>query len=225
MRKLVIGSMAMFALIVSSCHKAETPAPAVASVSSYATAKGGPQSTVTTYAGRATGVDATIRTLVNGTIYSNQYLLAQTASLPLTGGAYNSSVAPASVTNVLSADTLAAVTTGQGGSCFSQAFAGNLSINAGGHVITATSVQATANASCGVRNGSTQISNLVVDGTTITVTGAANQVIFFPTGGILVINEQSTSKKVTSANVTGLRLNLPNTAEIRVAVAVADIKC
>lgn len=230
MKKATLWSLALIAITVSSCSKTEIPTPATTASASYkkgATTGGGAQTAVTTYAGRSTGVDATITTINNGTVYSNQYLLAQTTALPLTGGSYNAQQAPASIGTVLNADSLYAVVTGQGSSTLAQAFASQLSIAAGGHTITASSVQTTASASCRLRSGSTQISNLVVNGTTITVTGAANQTVFFPTGGLLIINEQPNSKKgnTTSSTVTGLHLIVPNKADIKIAVASADIKC
>jgi hypothetical protein len=161
-------------------------------------------------------------------ITSYQTILSQTPVLSAQGGALSTNSLLANIPNVFTADSLGATISGQGSTASAQSAASNLSITVGGHLVTASYVQSDARVNCGpVFTGSSQIQNLVIDGKTIIVTGAANQVVFFPSGGFVIINEQSTSKKagLGTITVTALRVTLPNGTAIRVAVSKADIKC
>jgi hypothetical protein len=133
----------------------------------------------------------------------------------------------ASIGNTLTIDSLNASTSGLANQTVSSSTATGLNVTVNGYVITADYVSATATATCGSTSGNVQIQNLVINGAPVTITGAANQVIFFPTGGFVMINEQSTSKKIKAKNlnVTGLRIVFPNAADIRIASVRSEIKC
>jgi hypothetical protein len=230
MKKITtLWSICLIVVTMAACQKAETPVPNTPVNSSLKKTTGGGQTTATTtYSGRATGVNAIVMNTQNYVVTSTQTILAQTLALPAAGGTDQTSASQASIPGVLTAETLTASTTGVNGSTSSDASATNVTITVSGHVITVGSMQATASATCGpLMSATSQVTNLVVDGNPVVVTGAANQMIFFPAGGYIVINSQVSSKKGGSATmtVTALHMVTPNGADITIAQAVAGIKC
>jgi len=225
MRNLVFVLL-LLVITMTACEKADLISENESTLQSRS-AKA-PRTTSPAFGGRATGVDATIVSIVNGVVTSNQTLLAETGLLPITGGSLTNSQLLASINGVLTTDSVGATISGAGTATTAQSTATNLNLTIGGHTITASLLQANASASCGpVFTGSSQIQDLVIDGTPVTVTGAANQAVFFPSGGLVMINEQSVSKKgkAGSITVTALRVLLPNGTVIRIATTKADIKC
>jgi hypothetical protein len=223
-----LWSVLLIILTMAACRKAETPAPANSVNLQMKKAAAGPGTATTAYGGQATGINATIWNTTSPIYTSTQTLFSQTALLAATGGVETASAALVSMPGVLTAESLSASTTGQGGTTTSTAAATNLSMTVSGHTITATQLQADAAVSCGaVFLGSAQITNLVIDGTAITVTGAANQAIPLAGGGTIIINQQSTSKKggVAVIEVTALRVIFNFAEDIKVATARAEIKC
>ena len=219
----ILWSVVLTTLFYTSCQTDDlaTPLNGHKSVSS---AKGATQS-VTTYGGYATGLNATITTTQNGSVTSNQYNFASTGLLPATGGTLNANVSQALVEGALSADSLSANTTGQNKQTLSEASASNINITINGHVITADYVATTASTTCTTATGSTQIVNLVVNGNPITVTGTINQTVVLSPTSFLIINEQSSSKKVKGKNITVSGLHLVGSSDIRVATTQALTKC
>jgi hypothetical protein len=217
-------SLTLFAL--TACEKSDVTT--TETQETVLSKKGGGTTAAPVFGGQATGVNAIVVNTQQPIVTSNQTILAQTAALPATGGSQQASATAVSIPGALSADALTASANGVGDRTVSQSSATNLNITIAGNVITATSVQSSATAVCGSSpGGSTTIENLVVNGNPVTVTGAANQAIFLPTGGMIMINEQSVSKKGGKGSivVTGLHLILPNGSDIRIASAKAEIKC
>src|SRR5688572_17741961 len=99
----VIGIMATF----SACEKEEVAAPECQV--SEELRKGSSQPTATvTYGERATAIDATIWTTQNGTVISNQSLLAETYFLPASGGTLSATLPTAEISGALTASALSA---------------------------------------------------------------------------------------------------------------------
>jgi hypothetical protein len=221
-----LWAVAMTVFAFAACEKADLITSEAETIT--ASKKGGVVTAVTSFGGQATGLNAIVVNTQSTIVTSNQTILAQTALLPTTGGSLQAGAAPATIPGVFSADALTASITGSGDRSVSQAAATNVSITIGGNVITATSVQSSATAVCGpLLSGNAVVENLVVNGTPITITGAPNQSIFLPGGGMILINQQSISKKgkVGSITVIGLHIILPYGSIIDVASTKAEIKC
>ena len=223
----ILWSFVLTTLIFTSCTQEDLATPLMKGNSDILAAKkGGGETGIVTYGGQATGLNATIMTQQNGGIVSHQTILSQTGFLPAAGGNLSASHGQATIDGVLTADSLSASTSGQGNQTISQATATNLNITVAGNVISADYLSATATATCSAATGSSQIQNMVVNGTPVEITGAANQAIYLSNGGFILINEKSISKgKTKNINVSALHVIIPNAADIRVATARAEIKC
>ena len=219
----ILGSLIMTSLFFTACQTEDLATPGnarsgIQEARANATA-------VATYGGNAIGLKATVTSTQNGAVVSNQYNFANTGLLPTTGGSLNATHPQALVEGVLSADSLTASTAGQNHQTISTASASNLSLTFNGHVITADYVAASATTNCAIATGSIQIRNLVVNGTPVTVTGTPNQTIVLSPTTFLIINEQSTSKKVKGKNITVSALHVIGNSDIRVAGVNALTKC
>ena len=219
----ILGSFIMTSLFFTACQSEDLATPMNAK-SGIQEARGGAPA-VTTYGGNAIGLKATVTSTQNGVVVSNQYNFANTGLLPETGGSLNATHPQALVEGVLSADSLNASTNGQNNQTVSTASASNVSLTFNGHTITADYAAATATTTCAIATGSTQIQNLVVNGSPVTVTGTANQTIALSPTTFLIINEQSTSKKVKGKNITVSALHVIGNSDIRVAGVYALTKC
>ena len=223
----ILWSVMLTTLFFTSCQTEDLASPSGRETSEVLEARRGPQSGVITFGGQATGLNATITTTQNGTVVSNQTILSQTALLPTTGGSLTASHGEAIIEGALTVDTLTASISGQGNQTTSNASATGLNVTVNGNTITADYVASTATATCGATSGSSTIQNLVVNGNPVTITGAPNQTVYLSAGSFIIINEQSTNKKVKgkNINVSALHIIIPNGADIRVATARAEIKC
>lgn len=89
--------------------------------------------------------------------------------------------------------------------------------------------RATATCTNGVASvsGATTISSLFVAGSSVVITGAANQVVPVPGGGTIIVNEQagSASGNTGDITVTALHIILPGVLDLRIGRAHADIRC
>ena len=227
-----VWSVLLISLTMVACEKAEIPAPENQAEVQLKKPSGGQisggKSISTTYVGRATGIDATIWNFQSTMVTSTQTTIADTYFLPASGGSVSKSETQAAIQNVLTSGTLSASTTGQNNSTVSQAAVSSLNITVGGNIISADYLEATATTGCGaIPAGTFQITNLIVNGNPISVTGTANQALYLPNGGLIILNERSGSKKGSNytMSVTAMHINLPNVADIRVASARADVKC
>ena len=226
MKKIIaLEALGILMIAITSCSKPDVTSNA--GVNSIETgAKRTPQPTSTTYSGQSIGLNATIISIQDGTVISNQELVTNTGILPAVGGNLMASDVSANVQNVVTTGSLNASVSGSDNQTHASSTVTGFNFTSNGYVISAEQVSASATALCGSTNGNSQITNLVINGQPVTVTGAPNQMIFFPSGGYIMINGQSVSKgKNKNITVTGLRIVIPNTAEVNIATARAEIKC
>ena len=98
----------------------------------------------------------------------------------------------------------------------------HVSMTVNGIGITADAVMAQASQVLGAAgSGSSILSNLWINGTPITVTGAPNQAVWVP-GGQVIINEQTISSTGT-ATVNALHVAIPGVVDMVIASATAGI--
>jgi len=122
----------------------------------------------------------------------------------------------------LSAETLSAATISWVDQVDSFASLANLNMTVAGIGITADSVLAQASQVLGAAgSGSSTLSNLSINGTPITVTGAPNQTIWVP-GGQVIINEQTISPTGTAV-VNAVHVAITGVADVVIASATAGI--
>jgi hypothetical protein len=175
----------------------------------------------TTYSGRGIAFSGTIA----GT---NVGLFADTLALPSSGGHQAAAVMTGAVPNLLAGDTLHASAFGQNDRTRTEAAASGVTITSGATTVTAdfamTRAMAVDDGNTPVLSGSTTISNLVVNGTPVTVTGAANQVETLASG-TLTINERTTSISGSTGSITvnAFHLDLTNGTDFIVASSSAGI--
>lgn len=164
----------------------------------------------------------------SGTIAGNNTGFGDTLSLPSTGGHQAAAAASAGVPSLLGGDTLHASTFGQNDRTRTEATASGVTITTGAYTIQAdfamTRAMAVSSNGAPVLSGSTQISNLVVNGNAVTVTGAANQLVTLADGS-LVVNERITSISGATGSITvnALHLTLTDNTDLLVASSRAGV--
>ena len=185
-----------------------------------------------TYGGSATGAQVTVP--ATGTT-----IRAATGSIGLGGGEADASLLvgdiPGSATGgvaALAAGVMHSVIVGLDATR-AEASMGDITLTVSNNTITADFLMARSAASCGPAvTGSSQLTNLVINGQPITVTGAANQTVTLP-NGTAVINEQISSIVGSSAELTVSALHVTTTdsitqqqlADVFLAIADAKIDC
>ena len=178
------------------------------------------------FSGQATVVQATV-------LGFQQITLGNAGPLPPEGGNQEDSLLNVSVPGLLSAGVLHAAAVAMGDASRAEASVATLDVTAAGNSIGADFLMARAAAYCGQGGasvaGSSEILGLMINGQSIAVTGEPNQTIFLPppTGGKVVINEQSQAVQGNSGDitVTALHVVIPGIADVAVSRAHADIKC
>jgi len=141
--------------------------------------------------------------------------LADTGTLTSANNALDASMIAGGIPSTLSAETLSASTISWPNQVDSQASLGNLSMTVAGVGITADFVMAQASQVLGTPgSGSSSLTNLVINGTPIAVSGAPNQAISIP-GGQVIINQQTISS--TGAAVNALHVVVSGVADVVVA--------
>jgi hypothetical protein len=114
-----------------------------------------------------------------------------------------------------------------------EASTAEVTLTVSNNTITADFIMARANASCGPAvSGDSTLPNLVINGQTIAVTGAANQTVNLP-NGTAIINEQTSSINGTTAAITVNALHVMTSdpithqqlADVIVAQAAPQINC
>jgi len=143
-----------------------------------------------TYGGDATGAAVTVT--ATGTT-----IRAATNSLSISGGEADAALSvgdiPGSATGgvvTLAASALSSVVIGTGADTRAHAAMGAVGLTVSGNQISSDFLMARSTASCGPSvAGSSELVNLVINGQSVTVTGAANQTVALPNGSV-VINEQ-----------------------------------
>jgi hypothetical protein len=195
-------------------------------------------SSTPTFSGQAYVVQATVPPLSPITV-------ADTGPLPPTGGAQEASlldVPPLSLGSVGAlngADVAHATTVGQGNASRSEASVADLSLTAAGNTISADFLMSGATAQCNAGrpsvSGRSELANLAINGQSIAISGATNQMIQLPlNAGSVVINEQSSSVSGQSGgmDVNALHVVVNNTApggaplaDVIISHVHADITC
>lgn len=163
---------------------------------------------------------------VQTTVAGMTGVLADTGTLSGEDDARNASQLAASVPNVGSFQNLHAATVssvyGWDSADFvlSEASLSNLNLGIGGNAISADFIRAEALAPVdSASSGTTSIEELVVNGSPVDVTGAANQSVWLP-GGELIINEQRRTADGGMA-VNALRVVVDGVADVVLASATA----
>lgn len=126
------------------------------------------------------------------------------------------------VTSVFSGETMHAVTAAAPDQVLSEASLSNLGLNLAGNTIGASFVMARAIApSSAAASGSSAIEDLLINGSPVNVTGAANQVIQI-LGGRIVLNEQQLNSD-GSMVVNAIHVIISGVADVVVASARAGV--
>ena len=172
----------------------------------------------TTYSGRATVLSARVL-LVRATI-------GDTGPLSASGGAKSLDLLTVQVPGIIGAGVAHAETQGGNDLASSEATVANVSLGLLGVGIAAQLIGSHTGAVCEggseAVSGGSDIAGLVINGQSITVTGAPNQTIQVP-GGRVVINEQTrTSDSIT---ISALRVVLNGLADVVVSQTHSDIHC
>lgn len=186
-----------------------------------------------TYGGDATGAEATVT--ATGTT-----IRAATGTLSISGGMADAAMSvgdiPSSATGgvvSLAASALHSAVVGTGGTTRAESSLGAVGLTVSGNQITSDFLMARSTASCGPSvAGSADVVNLVVNGQTITVTGAPNQTVSLPNGTV-IINAQVPTIGATSGelSVTAVRVMTHDTitgqpvADVLLSTVDAKIDC
>jgi hypothetical protein len=156
---------------------------------------------------------------VKTVVSSSTTVLADTGALPSSGGTRDASALSGTVPDTLTADTLHASTIGQGDRVRSEASLEVIAVTAGANSIAAdlamSRTMAVSHGNTASVSGVSHISNLVVNGVPVVVTGQPNQVVQL-INGQLVINEQTSSVSGDTGTVTvnALHLTLSGGADL-----------
>lgn len=178
------------------------------------------------YSGQAIGLKAKLLSITT--------TISDTGPLSCNGGTKSASLLSGALGGpvVLTTGTLSASTIGQSLQSDAQASVQTLNLVVGGATVSATVVQSNAQAKCVTGgpqiSGSSVVTNLAINGNSVTVTGSPNQTVQLPSGlGKIVINSQTKSNDGLTGSITvkALRIVLNGLGEIAVAQTHADITC
>ena len=181
----------------------------------------------TTFSGRAFA--AFVDTALTGPIH-----VSDTGALPPNGGSRDDALLDTrdlhltTLDSVLTAEVLAASTSGGSGKAESSASLANVVVLPGNPAqVTASFVRAETQATCTGVRGRSEIADLTFGGTAITVTGEPNQTVTLPGVATLIINEQTTAVDGSSRqiSVNALHLIVPGVGEVILSSAESDITC
>jgi len=172
-----------------------------------------------TVTGQAAGVQATVFSLLGGTTLG----LANTGALSGPTDALRASQLAGNLPlAALTAEVPSATTIGYPDQVNSVASLANLALSIAGSTIGADLLTSRASAILnGGGAGSSSVSNLLLNGAPVPVSGAPNQTVSIP-GGRMVINEQLTSP--TGIVVNALHITVGGVADVVIASAVAGIQ-
>ncbi len=183
------------------------------------------------YGGQATAVRATVNAAGQPLVTT---AVADTGSLSGAGGTISHSSVGVTVPGVLSVGSSTASITGASNSTVAQAGVNNLNIAAAGITVAASAVTSTAQVSCpgSVRTGSSVITGLTLNGTTVPVSGTPDESVTVFFGGTpigtLVINEQVRIPGSMTVNALHLTITDPFDAsliDVVVGSSRAAINC
>jgi len=172
-----------------------------------------------TVTGQAAGVQATVFSLLGGTTLG----LANTGALSGPTDALRASQLAGNLPlAALTAEVPSATTIGYPDQVNSVASLANLALSIAGSTIGADLLTSRASAILnGGGAGSSSVSNLLLNGAPVPVSGAPNQTVSIP-GGQMVINEQLTSP--TGIVVNALHITVGGVADVVIGSAVAGIQ-
>jgi len=189
--------------------------------------------TSTTFSGDATVLRATALGL-------GPIIVGRAGPLSESGGAEKSSVLSVSreqTNGLLSAEVVHAAVVGQGNNSHAEAFVASVSLTVANNTIEAGLLRSRAKATCdgggqASASGTSEIAELVINGSAITVSGEPNQTENLP-GLKVVINEQSGSANGNRADITVNALHVTafnpisgeTLADVVISSAHADISC
>ena len=185
----------------------------------------------TTFSGDAYVAKATVNVPVLGPTTVGPIAESQ---LPSQGGSDENSILTVSLPNAIDNSTLLTAEVGhtaaigQGDRSHSEASVAAVNLTVASHTVSADSLMARAMAVCGPSvSGSSDLANLVVDGTPITVSGKPNQTISLNPIGSVIIDEQQSSVGANSGSidVNALHVIVSGIADVVIAHAHADITC
>lgn len=187
------------------------------------------------YSGQAYAVSSTV-TVTGQPVVTNT--VADTGDLPMAGGNITlNSVGvnlPGGLVSIGSSTTSTSGSPVGGGTTQSSANLNNLHIGIAGAVITASVVSSTASCACpaSTPSGSSSLTNLVIAGTPITVTGETNQKIILSLTGsrtlTVVINQHVSSPRSITVNALSVTLQDPlasTATRVIVASSRSGINC
>jgi len=159
---------------------------------------------------------------ITGTLLGTTTVLNGTGTLVAgTSDALQSSDLAGSIPSLLMGEALHAVTIGYPDQIDSEASLAALALNVAGMSIGADAVMARALAVVGGAVGTSNITNLSINGVPIPVTGDPNQTVGL-LGGVLVINEQQVLSDGTMV-VNALHAIVSGVADVVVASAMAGL--
>src|SRR3989442_9353401 len=186
-----------------------------------------------TYGGDATGAMVTVT--ATGTT-----IRAASGALSISGGEADAALSvgdiPGSATGgvvTLAASAMHTAVVGTGPTTRSEGSMGAVGLTVSGNQISSDFLMARSNASCGPSvAGSSELVNLIINGQSITVTGAANQTVALPNGSA-IINEQVPTVGGTSGELTVRALHVLTNdtitgqpiADVALGTAEAKIDC
>jgi len=172
-----------------------------------------------TVTGQAAGVQATVFSLLGGTTLG----LANTGALSGPTDALRASQLAGNLPlAALTAEVPSATTIGYPDQVNSVVSLANLALSIAGSTIGADLLTSRATATLnGGGAGSSSVSNLLLNGAPVPVSGAPNQMVSIP-GGQMVINEQLTSP--TGIVVNALHITVGGVADVVIGSAVAGIQ-
>jgi hypothetical protein len=225
-RLAVLGGVLVLAILTKGPASIEARAPF--------------QATPTLFSGQATAV--------SGRVLGLPITLVDTGTVAPEGGTLEAHLLcypsgpnctvglPDATSGALGVAVLNATVVAQGHDSRARASVADLTVTAAGQSISATFIQARASAQCANGNASVQadseIAQLVINGQATAVTGAINQRIDLPAGGVVLINEQTASAGSNSGAVTvnALHITIPGPVpgtdtDLVIAQAHADIQC
>lgn len=219
----ITGGLLVGLMLVGGCADAPT-SPLQAGSAAARDLLASQDAEATSYSGQGTVVNATVPLL--GTV-----VLGDTGPLPESGGALEQSLLEVAVPDLLTATAGRSATVGQGNRAHSEASVAELELTVAGHVITASFLGAEATALCNkdgtvTLTGESHIAELRIDDVAVDVSGAPNQRIELPSGVVIVINEQETTRDgdYGAITVNALHVAAPG-VDVVIASAHADIKC
>jgi hypothetical protein len=173
----------------------------------------------TDYSGRATG----ILTRVPG-VEADRF--GDTGELPHGGGHIHVVQEGVNVDDLLTAGTIDSTTEGSAGVATSNSTVQNLVISPSDSVsLKVDAVEADSKSTSSGVSGSSSITNLVLNGSSITVTGEPNQIVTIPGVLTLIINERTTVHfgDYYEISVNALDLKVVGGAQVVVAHAESDL--